>query len=199
MGGLGLHILHLPLRFSWMPTNLRAILSKIVSERPDGKGNLVPCETWDNALLACETITTDQHFPLILSIRRIAPGQANTWYLRISGTPWSAEFTTRNPKQVRYLTYTPGGSQEWRILETAYQTAYATITGSIFEFGFSDAILQMWAAYCDELVHGAEGMVQYGSLQPLRCALPEETARSHQLFTAALESQRTGNTITLRV
>jgi hypothetical protein len=31
--------------------------------------------------------------------------------------------------------------------------------------------------------------------QPLCCALPEETAVSHQLFTAALESQRTGKTL----
>ena len=49
----------------------------------------------------------------------------------------------------------------------------------------------MWAAFCDELVNGT------AMQQPLGCATPEETAASHALFTAALESQRTGQTITL--
>jgi hypothetical protein len=75
------------------------------------------------------------------------------------------------------------------VIDMPYQSAYPTITAGIFEFGFSDAILQMWAAFCDELVHGPV------MKQPLRCALPEETSISHQLFTAALESQRTGRTM----
>ena len=189
MGDLGMHVLHLPLRFGWKPLNLRALLSKIVKERPTPDGKLVPCETWDNAILACEVLTPDQHFPMTLSFKRIAPGHANSWFIRIQGTSLSAEFTTQNPKQLRVLPYTPGGLQEWHVIDMPYQSAYPTITGSIFEFGFSDAIQQMWAAFCDELVHGPE------MKQPLRCALPEETFISHQLFTAALESQRTGRTI----
>jgi hypothetical protein len=31
--------------------------------------------------------------------------------------------------------------------------------------------------------------------QPFNCATPEETAASHRLFTAALESQKTDQTI----
>ncbi len=42
----------------------------------------------------------------------------------------------------------------------------------------------MWAAFCDELDHGREGMHQ-----PFYCATPEEAAATHQLFTAALRSQ----------
>ena len=38
LGDLGMHPLHLPLRFGWLPANLRALLSKIITERPDGKG-----------------------------------------------------------------------------------------------------------------------------------------------------------------
>jgi len=73
-----------------------------------------------------------------------------------------------------------------------YQSAYKTISGAIFEFGFSDAILQMWAAFCDELAHGPL------MHQPFLCATPEEAATTHALFTAALESQRTGQTVDLR-
>lgn len=33
--------------------------------------------------------------------------------------------------------------------------------------------------------------------QPFRCATPEEASASHLVFTAALESERTGNTIAI--
>ncbi len=81
-------------------------------------------------------------------------------FLRIYGTECSAEYTTKYPKQLRYLPYTPGGEQAWREVDTPFHSAYPTITGDIFEFGFTDAILQMWAAFCDELAHGREGMRQ---------------------------------------
>jgi predicted dehydrogenase len=188
MGDLGMHVLHLPLRFGWKPKSIRALLSKIVPERPDNQGNMVPCETWDNAILACDVETEEQSFPMILSTKRIAPGHANTWFIRIQGTKLSAEFTTKNPKQVASLPYSPGGVQAWHIVDVPYLSAYQTITGGIFEFGFSDSILQMWAAFCDELVHGA------GMQQKFYTATPEEAANSHIVFTAALESNRTGNT-----
>jgi len=191
MGDLGLHILHLPLRFGWRPRSVRALLSKIVRERPDGQGQMVPCETWDNAILACDVATNEQEFPMLLSTKRIAPGHANTWFIRINGTTLSAEFSTKNPKQLAYMPYTPGSEQEWHIIDMPYQSAYPTITGPIFEFGFSDAILQMWAAFCDELVHRRE------MKQPFYCVTPEETRASHALFTAALASQREGRTIIL--
>ena len=52
MGDLGMHALHLPLRIGWRPANVRALLTKIVKERPGPDGQMVPCETWDNAILA---------------------------------------------------------------------------------------------------------------------------------------------------
>ena len=54
MGDLGMHVCHLPFRAGWKPRNVRAILSDIVKERPDGKGGRAPCQTWDNATLLCE-------------------------------------------------------------------------------------------------------------------------------------------------
>ncbi|MBC8164079.1 MAG: Gfo/Idh/MocA family oxidoreductase [Roseiflexaceae bacterium] len=189
MGDLGMHVAHLPLRFGWQPANVRALLSKIITERPDGKGGTAPCETWDNAILACEVATADQLFPMILSTKRIAPGHANTWFLRINGTALSAEYSTKNPKQLAWLPYSSGGEQAWHLMDVPYQSAYPTITGGIFEFGFSDSILQMWAAFCDELVNGD----QIG--QPLYCATPAEASATHTLFTAAIQSQRTGQTV----
>ena len=69
------------------------------------------------------------------------------------------------------------------------QSAYPTITGPIFEFGFADAIQQMWAAFVDELVHGD------AMRGPFRCATPQEAAATHRVFTAALESHAQGSVV----
>jgi hypothetical protein len=62
-----------------------------------------------------------------------------------------------------------------------YEPVNRCITGSVFEFGFPDSILQMWATYLQELI----------SEKPVfGCATPDEALFSHDLFTAALESER---------
>src|SRR5690606_15992357 len=108
----------LPLRFGWKPSSVRALLSKIVPDRPNASGEMIPCETWDNAILACD-VEDGRYgsFPMVLSTKRIAPGHANTWFLRINGTEFSAEFSTKNPKQVASLPYTSGGPQAWHVTD----------------------------------------------------------------------------------
>jgi predicted dehydrogenase len=192
LGDLGLHVVHVPFRAGWRPNNVRALLTNIVPERPGPEGTLVPSGTWDNAILACQVGEGERAFPMLLSTKRIAPGEMNTWFIRVMGTDFSAEYSTKYPKTVRSLPYTPGSKQAWQVEDTGYSSAYPSITGSIFEFGFPDAILQMWAAFCDELVNGREGMAQ-----PFTCATPEEAKWSHALFTAALQSQAKGETARL--
>jgi len=183
MGDLGMHVCHVPFRAGFVPRNVRALLSKIVAERPDGKGGMAPCETWDNATLAI-----DAGFPMLLETKRISPGDTNSWNLAIYGTKLSAEFSTRHPKTLRTLPYASGARQEWRHEELGQQAAYSTITGHIFEFGFSDAILQMWAAFLDELI---------GNVPKFGTATPDEAHLSHRLFTAALGSHRNASTESL--
>jgi predicted dehydrogenase len=190
MGDLGLHVLHLPLRFGWTPRTVRALLSKLVPERPDGQGGMAPCDTWDNAILACDVEANGQRFPMLLSTKRMAPGETDTWFIKILGTEFSCEYSTKYTRQLRTMTYKPGKPQSWEVLDLGYASAYPAITGPIFEFGFSDSILQMYAAFCDELVHGRAGM-----RQPFYCATPEETALHHRVLTAALESGQTGETV----
>jgi predicted dehydrogenase len=184
MGDLGMHPLHLPLRAGWAPRNVRAILSDVVTERPGPDGEPVPCDTWDNAVLLCEADDEGRPFPLRIEMKRIAPGETNTWTIEVDGTAGSIGYTTKLQKTLRTMAYEPGGPQAWQVVDLGSRSAYETVTGSIFEFGFSDAILQMWAAYLDELAHGREGM-----RQPFYCATPEEAALTHRLFTAALRSQ----------
>ncbi|MEL6270446.1 MAG: Gfo/Idh/MocA family oxidoreductase [Chloroflexota bacterium] len=186
MGDLGLHVFHVPLRFGWQPKNVRALLSNIMTERYNADGDLVPCETWDNATLVCEVESADHgNFPMTLKTYRIAPGETNTWYININGTRKSVRFSTRQPKSFYTMDYEPGGKQVWAEESLGYDTAYKTITGGIFEFGFSDSLLQMWAAFCDEMVNGRDGM-----RQPFYCATPDEAAAHHRVLTAALESEK---------
>ncbi len=190
MGDLGMHACHVPFRAGWKPLDVRAVLSKIVKERPDGKGGIAPCLTWDNATLLCRTLDpeTGEDFPWTLKTFRIAPGERNTWYVRIAGTRASARFTTKNPKSLEVLEYS-GGEQIWQNLDMGHETAFKSVTGSIFEFGFSDSILQMWASFLHELANGRPAR-KFAS-----CVTPEETELSHRLFTAALQSHKTGETV----
>ena len=187
MGDLGMHICLLPFRAGWIPKNVRAILSNIVRERPDGKGGRVPCDTWDNATLLCET--ADPHggatFPWTLKTHRMSPGERNTWYIDIYGTKTSARFSIREPKRFEILDY-GGKEQVWGTIQTAYETPFPTITGLNFEFGFPDAFLQMWAAFVHELIH-EKPIGKFAG-----CGTPEEAALSHRVFTAALKSQASG-------
>ena len=189
LGDLGMHVLHIPLRFGWMPADVRGLLSKYVTERPDGKGGMATCDTWDNGVMACRVDDGEQRFPMLLSTKRMAPGETNTWFIKIHGTEFSAEFSTKYPKTLRTMTFRPGKPQSWEVLDLGYASAYPAITGGIFEFGFSDTILQMYAAFCDELVHG-EGMRQF-----FGCVTPQETALHHRVLTAALASHKSGQVV----
>jgi predicted dehydrogenase len=183
MGDLGMHACHVPFRAGWIPKNVRAMLAKIVSERPDGKGGVVPCKTWDNATLLCDTRDTrsGESFPWTIKTHRIAPGNKNTWYTEVLGTKMSARWSSTNPRLLELLDY-KGGEQAWQQIQTGYEPAFKTVTGGIFEFGFTDSILQMWAAFVHELASGKPPKRFAG------CVTPDEAALSHRLFTASLRS-----------
>ncbi|MGH7491643.1 MAG: Gfo/Idh/MocA family protein [bacterium] len=192
LGDLGMHALHLPLRARWIPSRLYASLAKIVTQRPDGKGGMAPCETWDNATLQCEVRhpTAGYSFPMTVKTYRIAPGETDTWYIEIIGTKFSARYSTKFTKTLQTMRYENGGQQVWQHEDLGYTSAYATVTGAIFEFGFTDAILQMWAAFIDELHEPKADM-------PFGCITPEETLLQHKILTAALESGRSGQAVAL--
>lgn len=189
MGDLGPHVCAVPFRAGWLPQNVRAVLSNIVRERPDGKGGMVPCETWDNATLLCEALdpASGSTFPLTLRTERIAPGQKNNWYLEIYGTKASVRYRLDEVNTLELLEYT-GGEQTWQKISLGHEMAYKSITSEIFQAGVCDVILQMWAAFLFELETGRTAGRFAG------CATPSESALWHKLFTAALDSQARGAT-----
>jgi len=185
LGDLGIHTQHIPFRLGWIPKSVYASLSKIVTERPDGKGGMAPCETWDNATLLCSVDHRDGYsFPMFLETKRMAPGMTNTWYIEVEGLSASVKFSTREPKSFYYL-MSAEKEQAWCRLDLGYTPAVPSITGSIFEFGFSDCLLQMWAAFLWEMDRGTPPV--FG------CFTPEETRISHALQTAAMQSNKKGS------
>ena len=183
MNDLGMHVMHLPLRLGWEPRTVYAVLQDIVHERPGPDGEPVACDTWDNA-----TLHVDAGFPLTLATKRIAPGEMNTWRLRALGMDGGIEFSTANAKQLRRFAVRDG-EQVWEHIEVGTRTAFATATSGIFEFGFSDAILQMWAAFLAEREGALGGR--------LGCVTPREALRAHELFHAAQESGATHGVVPL--
>ncbi|MCP4398515.1 MAG: Gfo/Idh/MocA family oxidoreductase [bacterium] len=180
LGDLGIHTQHIPFRVGWIPQSVYAVLSDIVTERPDGKGGMAPCRTYDNATLICDVIDNNGvSFPMYLETKRLEPGATNDWYIEVYGLQASAKFSTRDPKSFYFLE-TRGKEQAWSRVDLGYSSAFKSITGGIFEFGFPDAILQMWATFLQEL----EGNIDPG----FGCFRPEETRLSHALQTAALKS-----------
>ncbi|MDD4175369.1 MAG: gfo/Idh/MocA family oxidoreductase, partial [Kiritimatiellae bacterium] len=155
-------------------------------------GGRAACETWDNATLLCETVAADPAapFPWTIKMQRIAPGQKNNWYLSILGTRASARWSSVHPDLLEVMR-TDGGEQVWGQIQTGHETAYPVITGGIFQFGFTDSILQMWAAFLTELHHGRPANRFAG------CVTVDEAALSHRLFTAALQSQRERSVVTV--
>ncbi len=192
MNDLGMHTWHVPLRLGWAPTSVSAVLQNIVPERPGPDGTSVPCDTWDNAVLQCWSREGDHVFPLTTETKRIAPGEKNTWFFEAIGVEGGVRFSTKSPKEVEVFSRISvpgiGTEQAWQRLDAGSQSVWPTVTGGIFETGFSDAILQMWAAFLAE----REGVLgdRFG------CVTPDEAALTHRIFDAALRSQATGASVT---
>ena len=187
MGDLGMHAVHVPFRLGWNPKRVYAQLQKIYHERPDGKGGIATCDTWDNAMLHTEVEIDGSEVPVRFEMKRLAPSETNTWFIEVLGTDGGVKFSTKEPKTL--WTFQRGKEQLWQKTDLGFNGPFPTITGGIFEPGFPDCFLQMWAAYIAERAGKLDG--RFG------CVTPEEAVRSHELFEAALKSQETKSSVSL--
>ena len=189
LGDLGMHACHLPLRFGWRPTRLFAQLLKGFPERPDGKGGMTACDTWDNALLHTWTRIGEHDVPMRLEMKRLAPGETNTWFIEVLGTEGGVRFSTKHPKTL--WLFEGGKEQFWKQTDLGIAgTPFKVVTGGIFEIGFADIIQQMWAAFLMEREGKLNG--RFG------CATVEEAVATQEIFAAALESQAKGSVVSLK-
>lgn len=187
MGDLGMHVAHLPLRLGWRPQAVFAQLQKIYTTRPDGKGGQAPCDTWDNAALHTSVVIGSETVPLTFEMKRLAPTETNTWIFEVLGTDRGVRYSTKEPKTL--WQYRRDREQWWEKTDLGFTTPFKTITGGIFEPGFPDILMQMWAAFLAERA-GLLGF-RFG------CATPDEAVASHELWKAALESARTQSVVKL--
>ena len=191
MGDLGMHAAHLPLRLGWTPATVYALLDDVVRTRPGPDGTAVPCDTWDNAMLALTVDAadaTDRRFPMLWETKRIAPGQSNTFFFEAYGMDSGVRFSTRSPQTMQRFGMVDG-EQAWSEVQPGHRSVWPTVTGAIFEFGFPDALLQMWAVFLAERA----GRLGNG----FGTATPQEALASHRVFAAALRSHETGTAIEL--
>ena len=178
MGDLGMHTMHLPLRLGWRPHRVYAQLQKVYAERPDGRGGRAACDTWDNALLHTDVIVDGHEVPMRIETKRLAPGETNTWCFEAFGTEGGVRFSTKEPKTLWVFNRKP--EQAWSRIDLGHASVFPTITGGIFEAGFTDCFQQMLGAFVAERA-GVLGD-RFG------CVRPTEAIDSHRLFAAALVS-----------
>jgi predicted dehydrogenase len=103
----------------------------------------------------------------------------NTWFFEVLGTERGVRFSTKEPKTL--WLFERRREQVWERYDVGQgSSGFGVVTGGIFEAGFPDCFLQMWAAFAAE----REGQLgdRFG------CITPDEAVRSHELFAAALQS-----------
>jgi len=192
MGDLGMHVAHVPLRLGYQPSSVYALLDDIVRERPEaaGSSSMVRCETWDNALITMrgtEARHAERAFPMIWETKRIAPGNMNTWVFEAVGMDGGVRFSTRTPTYFERFRR-EGSEQIWEQVQPGNVSAWPMVSGAIFEFGFADALLQMWASYLAE--RAGELGDRFGT------ATVAEAVGGHRVFDAAARSQAEGRAVT---
>jgi predicted dehydrogenase len=179
MGDLGMHVLHIPLRLGWKPELVFAQLQKIITQRPDGKGGMAICDTWNNATLNTLVIINGEPIPMTFEMKRMCPGEMNTWYIEIMGTEGAVKYSTKDIKAFWQCRFQK--EQVWQRTDLGFSgMPFPVITGSIFEPGFPDCFMQMFAAYIAERAGVLNN--RFG------CVTPQEVTDSHRIFDAALRS-----------
>lgn len=185
MGDLGMHVLHIPLRMGWIPERVYAQLQRIITKRPDGKGGWSECDTWNNANLSTTLVIEGEELPMLFELKRLAPGETNSWFIEVLGTEGGVKYNTKDTKAL--WQFQRGKEQSWQRTDLGFQVAFPTITGGIFEPGFADSFMQMLAAFFAEREGFLNG--RFG------CVTPEEAVLSHRIFQSALTSHLTKSVI----
>jgi len=113
-----------------------------------------------------------------LETKRMAPTETNTWSFEVLGTDHGVRFSTKEPKT--FWQYHRAKEQWWSKTDLGFGMPFKTITGGIFEPGFPDLLMQMWAAFLAERAGLLAG--RFG------CATPDEAVAHHEIWAAALRS-----------
>ena len=125
-----------------------------------------------------------------LEMKRISPGETNSWFIEVLGTEGGVRYNTKDTKAL-WLFQIANKEQSWKRIDMGFQVSFPTVTGGIFEPGFPDCFMQMLAAYFAERGGFLGG--RFG------CVTPEEAVFSHHVFYAALQSQEAKSAVVVPV
>ena len=121
--------------------------------------------------------------PHAADAKHIAPGETNTWFIRIHGTELSVEFHHQVPEDTSHLTFHAGKPREsWEVLDLATRRLMPPIT-----VASSSSASRTASSRCTRrsaAAHGHDRMRR----QPLVPA--QETHMHHRVLTATLTYDR---------
>ena len=116
---------------------------------------------------------------MLWETKRIAPGNMNTWVFEAVGMDGGVRFSTRTPAYFERFRR-EGSEQIWEQIQPGNVSVWPMVSGAIFEFGFADALLQMWASFL------AERAGELGDR--FATATVAEAVAAHHVFDAAARS-----------
>ncbi len=95
-------------------------------------------------LLHCDAEIGGESVPMRWEMKRLAPGESNSWFIEVLGARGGVKFSTKTPRTLRLFEIdAQNGEQSWKSPDLGHGSAFETVTGGNFEFGFPDSILQM--------------------------------------------------------
>ena len=87
LGDLGMHACHLPLRLGWKPqVALRAAAKGLSRSAPTAKAAWPRATPGTTRMLHYWIDIDGQEVPMRLEMKRLAPGETNTWFIEVLGT-----------------------------------------------------------------------------------------------------------------
>jgi len=92
---------------------------------------------------------------MTLEMKRMAPGETNTWYIEVLGTEGGVRYSTKEPKTL--WIFKREKEQFWNKTDLGFHGQFPTITGGIFEPGFPMAPADAAAFIAEEKVSSCDG------------------------------------------
>ena len=183
-----------PFRAGWMPRNVRAC-----SRRSSPSGRTARA-AWRRARRgttpswSARCRPRDQHFPMTLRTKRIAPGETNTWFIEILGTEFSAEFSTEEPEDAAHCWPTGRASRRAGRRSTSATSRLSRPSPA----ASSSSASPTHPADVGGVLRRAGARRETGCASRLRVPRPRRRHAHHRVLTAAVgDPGRTGQTVQL--
>jgi hypothetical protein len=137
MNDLGMHTVHLPLRLGLgAEPRLRAAAEKSTPRGLMARAAWRRADTWTTPCCHTDVPIGGHDVPMRLEMKRLAPGEMNTWFLEVLGHRGRRALSTKEANTLwTFERSAQPQEQVWKRADLGHQMPFATVTGSIFEAG----------------------------------------------------------------